>query len=53
MIVDTGALLAFFDTDEPDHETVSAVLGAATELTQQSQALRVQVDHFIAKVRAG
>jgi len=37
-------------------ETGSAsiqVLGAATELTQQSQALRVQVDHFIAKVRAG
>jgi len=29
------------------------VLGAARELTQQSQALRVQVDHFIAKVRAG
>ncbi len=29
------------------------VLGAARELTQQSEALRVQVDHFIAKVRAG
>jgi methyl-accepting chemotaxis protein len=37
-------------------ETGSAsiqVLGAARELTQQSEALRVQVDHFIAKVRAG
>jgi predicted nucleic acid-binding protein len=26
MIVDTSALLAFFDTDEPDHVAVSAVL---------------------------
>jgi methyl-accepting chemotaxis protein len=37
-------------------ETGSAstqVLGAARELTEQSEALRVQVDHFIAKVRAG
>jgi methyl-accepting chemotaxis protein len=36
-------------------ETGSAstqVLGAARELTQQSQALRAEVDHFIARVRA-
>jgi predicted nucleic acid-binding protein len=32
VIVDTSALLAFFDASEPDHEAVSAVLGAADAL---------------------
>jgi methyl-accepting chemotaxis protein len=44
------------DVQRGASETGSAstqVLGAARELTQQSEALRVQVDHFIAKVRAG
>ena len=31
MIVDTSALLASFDTDEPDHDAVSRVIDAATE----------------------
>jgi predicted nucleic acid-binding protein len=31
-IVDTSALLAFFDASEPDHEAVSEVLGAADTL---------------------
>ena len=29
VIVDTSALLAFFDVSEPDHDTVSAVLATA------------------------
>jgi len=32
VIVDTSALLAFFDASEPDHEAVSEVLGAADTL---------------------
>ena len=32
VIVDTSALLAFFDASEPDHEAVSAVLAAADAL---------------------
>jgi len=31
VIVDTSALLAFFDTDEPDHAAVAIVLDATTE----------------------
>ena len=31
MIVDTSALLAFFDTDEPDHRAVSVVLVGSSE----------------------
>ena len=32
VIVDTSALLAFFDASEPDHDAVSAVLAAADAL---------------------
>jgi predicted nucleic acid-binding protein len=31
MIVDTDALLAFFDRDEPDHRAVAAALENAAE----------------------
>ena len=48
MIVDTGALLAFFDTDEPDHETVSAVLGAATEPLVVSPYVVAELDSVVA-----
>lgn len=48
MIVDTGALLAFFDTDEPDHETVSAVLGAATEPLVVSPYVVAELDYLVA-----
>ena len=48
MIVDTGALLAFFDTDEPDHEAVSAVLGAATEPLVVSPYVVAELDYLVA-----
>lgn len=32
MIVDTSALLAFFDTDEPDHEAVTDTICSTGEL---------------------
>ena len=48
MIVDTGALLAFFDADEPDHETVSAVLGGATEPLVISPYVVAELDYLVA-----
>lgn len=48
MIVDTSALLAFFDTDEPDHETVSAVLGAVTEPLVVSPYVVAELDYLVA-----
>ena len=47
MIVDTGALLAFFDTDEPDHETVSAILSGATEPLVVSPYVVAEVDYLV------
>lgn len=48
MIVDTSALLAFFDTDEPDHETVSAVLVEATEPLVVSPYVVAELDYLVA-----
>lgn len=48
MIVDTSALLAFFDTDEPDHETVSAVLDGAAEPLAVSPYVVAELDDLVA-----
>jgi hypothetical protein len=48
VIVDTSALLAFFDTDEPDHKTVSAVLGGATEPLVVSPYVVAELDYLVA-----
>ncbi len=48
MIVDTSALLAFFDTDEPDHETVAAVLVGATEPLVVSPYVVTELDDLVA-----
>jgi len=48
LIVDTGALLAFFDTDEPDHKTVSAILGGATEPLVVSPYVVAELDYLVA-----
>ncbi len=48
MIVDTSALLAFFDMDEPDHETLSAVLGGATEPLVISPYVVAEIDYLVA-----
>jgi uncharacterized protein len=47
VIVDTGALLAFFDTDEPDHRTVSAVLDGATEPLVVSPYVVAELDYLV------
>ena len=48
MIVDTSALLAFFDTDEPDHRAVSTVLGEATEPLAVSPYVIAELDYLVA-----
>ena len=48
MIVDTSALLAFFDTDEPDHEAVSAILTEATEPLAVSPYVVAELDYLVA-----
>lgn len=48
MIVDTSALLAFFDRDEPDHRAVSEVLGGATEPLVVSPYVVAELDDFVA-----
>lgn len=47
MIVDTSALLAYFDVNEPQHEAVSAVLGAADELLVVSPYIVAELDYLI------
>jgi len=48
VIVDTSALLTFFDTDEPDHRAVSAVLGEATEPLVVSPYVIAELDYLVA-----
>ena len=47
VIVDTSALLAFFDASEPDHEAVSEVLGAADALVV-SPCVVAELDYLVA-----
>jgi predicted nucleic acid-binding protein len=48
VIVDTSALLAFFDTDEPDHVAVAAVLDSATEPLIVSPYVLAELDYLVA-----
>lgn len=48
MIVDTSALLAFFDTDEPDHDAVSAVINETSEPLVVSPYVVAEVDYLVA-----
>ena len=48
MIVDTSALLAFFDTDEPDHPAVSAALIGTTEQLVVSPYVVAELDYLVA-----
>lgn len=48
MIVDTSALLAFFDRDEPDHEAVSNVLTATSEPLVVSPYVVAELDYLVA-----
>jgi predicted nucleic acid-binding protein len=47
VIVDTSALLAFFDASEPDHSAVSAVLGAADVLVVSPYVV-AELDYLVA-----
>ena len=47
VIVDTSALLAFFDASEPDHEAVSEVLGAADALVVSPYVV-TELDYLVA-----
>jgi len=48
VIVDTSALLALFDTDEPDHEAVSAVMEGSTEPLVVSPYVVAELDYLVA-----
>ncbi len=48
MIIDTSALLAYFDSDEPDHEAVSAVLGDTVEPLVVSPYVVAELDYLVA-----
>ena len=48
MIVDTSALLAYFDSDEPDHEAVSRVIEECDELLVVSPYVVAELDYLVA-----
>jgi len=48
VIVDTSALLAFFDIDEPDHAAVSGVLATASGPLVVSPYVVAEVDYLVA-----
>lgn len=48
MIVDTSALLAYFDADEPDHAAVAAVLDGTDEPMVVSPFVVAELDHLVA-----
>ncbi len=47
MIVDTSALLAFFDADEPDHDAVSRILSATAEPLVVSPYVVAELDYLV------
>ena len=47
VVVDTSALLAFFDASEPDHQAVSAVLAAADALVVSPYVV-AELDYLVA-----
>ena len=48
MIVDTSALLAYFDLDEPDHEAVAAILADTSEPLAVSPYVIAELDYLVA-----
>ena len=49
MIVDTSALLAYFNAREPDHQSVSGVIDSNDELLVVSPYVVAELDYLIAK----
>jgi uncharacterized protein len=48
VIVDTSALLAFFDSSEPDHAAVSRAITGATEPLVVSPYVLAELDYLVA-----
>lgn len=48
VIVDTSALLAFFDGSEPDHAAVTDVIGSTTGLLVVSPYVVAELDYLVA-----
>ena len=48
MIVDTSALLAYFDTNEPDHDDVAAVIEKSEESLVVSPYVVAELDYLVA-----
>ena len=48
MIIDTSALLAYFDTDEPDHGAVAAILEGTNEPLVVSPYVVAELDYLVA-----
>lgn len=48
LIVDTSALLAYFDASEPDHAAVEKDLGASTDLLIVSPYVIAELDYLVA-----
>jgi uncharacterized protein len=48
VIVDTSALVAYFDAKEPDHDAVSRVIDSSKELLVVSPYVVAELDHLVA-----
>ncbi len=48
LIVDTSALLAYFDASEPDHAAVEQALAASTDLLIISPYVMAELDYLVA-----
>lgn len=48
LIVDTSALLAYFDASEPDHAAVASDIEASTELLVVSPYVLAELDYLVA-----
>ncbi|HEX9177689.1 MAG: PIN domain-containing protein [Ilumatobacteraceae bacterium] len=48
MIVDTSALLAYFDSDEPDHDAVANVIERSEESLVVSPYVVAELDYLVA-----
>ena len=48
MIIDTSALLAYFDTDEPDHRAVTSLIDDADEPLIVSPYVVAELDYLVA-----
>lgn len=48
LVIDTSALLAYFDASEPDHAAVNEILAASTDLLIVSPYVIAELDYLVA-----